>query len=86
MSIKDFFTSKKPENIEQKPVVKKQKRAFKGARNGRLTTWLFSSFNKINLDTKQDLVTLITRCRDLSKNNEIMRSHLNNFEKNIIRK
>lgn len=68
--------------VEQTP--KKKKRAFKGARSGRLTTWLFSGFNKINVDTKQDLAKLIVRCRDLCKNNQIMRSHLNNFEKSII--
>lgn len=84
MKIKNFFTSKKQVEEPKKRITKK--RSFKGARSGRLTTWLFSGFNKINHDTKQDLAILITRCRDLSKNNEIMRSHLNNFDKNIIRK
>lgn len=72
--------------FKRKTEVKKsrKKRAFKGARSSRLTNWLFSGFTKINADTKQDLAKLIVRCRDLCKNNEIMRSHLNNFEKSII--
>lgn len=51
---------------------------------GRFTEWMLSTFTKINVDTKNDLKTLIVRCRDLSKNNELMRSHLNNFEKSVI--
>lgn len=74
--IKKLFTKQKA------PV--QQKRSFKAAQKSRLTNWLFNSFTKINFDTKNELKTLITRCRDLSKNNEIFRSHLNNFEKSII--
>lgn len=73
---------KKLFNKQKAPV--QQKRSFKAAQKSRLTNWLFNSFTKINFDTKNELKTLITRCRDLSKNNEIFRSHLNNFEKSII--
>ena len=82
MEMFSLFKTKKVEPVQQAP--KKKQRAFKGARSGRLTAWLFSGFTKINADLKQDLPKLITRCRDLCKNNEIMRSHLNNFEKSII--
>lgn len=82
MEMFSLFKSKKVEPVQQAP--KRKQRAFKGARSGRLTAWLFSGFTKINADLKQDLPKLITRCRDLCKNNEIMRSHLNNFEKSII--
>lgn len=59
-------------------------RSFKGATAGRFTNWIFSSFKKINSDIRDDLSTLIVRCRDLAKNNEVFRSHLNNLEKSII--
>lgn len=59
-------------------------RSFRGATSGRFTSWLFSSFKKINSDIIDDLETLIVRCRDLAKNNEVFRSHLNNIEKSII--
>jgi hypothetical protein len=50
----------------------------------RFTNWLFSSFAPINKELKGDLKELIIRSRDLAKNNEIMRSHLNNMEKSIV--
>ena len=58
---------------------KKSTRGFKGALKTRFTNWLFASFNKINVDTKTDFKPLILRVRDLSKNNEVFRSHLNNI-------
>lgn len=72
----------KPPKLEPK---KTAKRGFKGAVRGRFTNWLFSSFKKINQDLEDDLRELIVRCRDLAKNNEVFRSHLNNLEKSIIR-
>ena len=77
MKIFDLFKRK-----QVKPT--RRERRFKGAQPSRFTDWLFSGFTKINVDTKFDLKQLIIRCRDLSKNNEILRSHLNNFEKTII--
>ena len=65
---------------------KKSTRGFKAALKTRFTNWLFSSFTKINVETKYEFQQLILRVRDLSKNNEIMRSHLNNLEKSIIGK
>lgn len=76
------FFKEKPE--EPKTVKKQKIRSFKAAQTTRFTNWLYSSFTKINQDMKHDLKTMVTRCRDLSKNNEIFRSHLNNFEKSII--
>ena len=73
-------------NIFKKEQKKKQTRGFKGALKTRFTNWLFASFNKINVDTKYEFKQLILRVRDLSKNNEVMRAHLNNLEKSIIGK
>ena len=73
-------------NIFKKEQKKKSTRGFKGALKTRFTNWLFASFNKINVDTKYEFRQLVLRVRDLSKNNEIMRSHLNNLEKSIIGK
>ena len=73
-------------NIFKKEQKKKSTRGFKGALKTRFTNWLFASFNKINVDTKTEFKPLILRVRDLSKNNEVFRSHLNNLEKSIIGK
>jgi len=76
-----FLNIFKKETPVEKPT---KKRSFKGAQASRFTNWLFNSFTKVNREIKTDLKTLVTRTRDLSKNNEIFRSHLNNFEKSII--
>ncbi len=83
MNLFRFFQKEdvKPPRLEPKST---GKRGFKGAVRGRFTNWLFSSFKKINQDLKDDLKELIERCRDLAKNNEVFRSHLNNLEKSII--
>jgi capsid protein len=73
-------------NIFKKEQKKKSTRGFKGALRTRFTSWLLNSFTKINVDTKQEFKQLISRVRDLSKNNEVFRSHLNNLEKSIIGK
>lgn len=71
---------------EETKVSKKKKRGFKGAIKTRFTNWLLNTFTKINVDTKLEFKQLISRVRDLSKNNEVFRSHLNNLEKSIIGK
>lgn len=73
-------------NIFKKEPEKKKARGFKGALKTRFTNWLLNSFAKINVDTKFEFKQLISRVRDLSKNNEVFRSHLNNLEKSIIGK
>ena len=73
-------------NIFKKEQKKKSTRGFKGALKTRFTNWLLSSFTKINVETKYEFKQLISRVRDLSKNNEVFRSHLNNLEKSIIGK
>ena len=73
-------------NIFKKEQKKKSTRGFKGALKTRFTNWLFASFTKINVETKYEFKQLVLRVRDLSKNNEVMRSHLNNLEKSIIGK
>lgn len=77
----------KKENIKQPQLEQKKsaKRGFRGAMRNRFTSWLFSTFKTINQDLHDDLKELIIRCRDLAKNNEVFRSHLNNLEKSIIR-
>ena len=73
-------------NIFKKEQKKKYTRVFKGVLKTRFTNWLLSSFTKINVETKYEFKQLILRVRDLSKNNEVFRSHLNNIEKSIIGK
>ena len=73
-------------NIFKKEQKKKSTRGFKGALKTRFTNWLLSSFTKINVETKYEFKQLISRVRDLAKNNEVFRSHLNNIEKSIIGK
>ena len=78
-----FNIFKKPNETVKKP---RHSRAFVGARNNRFTNWLYSSFSKINLDIDNDLLNLMSRTRELSKNNNIVRSYLELMEKNIIGK
>lgn len=61
-------------------------RSFKGASRTRYTKWIDSTLTKINSDIQSDLLTTITRCRDLAKNEPIIRSYLSMCEKNIIGK
>lgn len=84
------YKAKLKENIKQQVVKQLQsskpkvKRSFKSARSNRFMQWLHSSFSPVNKELKSDLKQLIVRSRDLAKNNEIFRSHLNNMEKSII--
>lgn len=80
MSIFDFF--KKKNAIA--PSAGKFIRSFKSALPSRYTNWLYSSFEKINADTNAFQVTLVTRARELAKNNTIVRAWLENIEKNVI--
>lgn len=78
----NLFNIFKPNETVKKP----RNRAFNGARNNRFTNWIYSSLAKINLDIDNDLITLISRTRELSKNNVIVRSYLELMEKNVIGK
>ena len=84
------YKAKLKENIKQQVVKQLQsskpkvKRSFKSARSNRFMQWLHSSFSPVNKELKSDLKQLIVRSRDLAKNNEIFRSHLNNMEKSIV--
>lgn len=84
------YKAKLKENIKQQVVKQLQsskpkvKRSFKSARSNRFMQWLHTSFSPINKELKNDLKQLIIRSRDLAKNNEIFRSHLNNMEKSIV--
>ena len=61
-------------------------RSFKGAIRNRYTDWLTATLTKINADTNQDQLGVITKCRDLAKNDPIGRSYLSICQKNIIGK
>lgn len=74
----------KRDNKEAKPPKQISKRSFKGALPSRFTNWLYSSFMKVNADTNANQITLLARCRELAKNNTIVRSWLTNIEKNVI--
>ena len=72
----------------EKPKGKKMNatRAFKGAMKNRYTDWLLASLTKINADTNAGQLDVITKCRDLAKNDPIGRSYLSICQKNIIGK
>lgn len=84
------FKNKMKEDLKQEVIKQikstkpKKTRSFKGAKFNRFTDWLYTSFSPINKELKGDLKQLIVRSRNLAKNNEIFRSHLNNMEKSII--
>ena len=82
MSILDklFKRSDKPSAAPKRHL----QRSFIGARNSRLTNWIYSSFEKINADTNASQVTLIARARELAKSNSVVRAWLETMEKNII--
>ena len=69
---------------KQMPPKKSYERSFIGARNTRLTNWIYSSFMKPNADTNEYQVKLLARSRELAKNNSVVRAWLETMEKNII--
>jgi capsid protein len=78
-------------NIEISPTLPvkspRRKRSLVGAAHHRFVNWLTNtSYQKINLDLDTSLVPLITRARELAKNNMVVRSYLELMEKNIIGK
>lgn len=65
----------------------KNTRSFVGAMPSRFVNWIYSqSYSKINLDIDNGLLVLLSRTRELAKNNTIVRSYLELMEKNIIGK
>ena len=82
ISLMNFFSIMTKRNAP----AKKRTRAFAGARSTRFTDWIYSTFSKINLDIDNDFLTLVTRARELSKNNNVVRSYLELMEKNVIGK
>lgn len=73
--------------ISNLPIKAPRKRSLVGATQHRFVNWLTNtSYQKINLDLDTGLITLITRARELAKNNMIVRSYLELMEKNIIGK
>lgn len=52
----------------------------------RFSNWINSTLTPINVDLEKDLSNVVTRCRDLAKNNNIVRAYLSMCVKNIIGK
>lgn len=77
--IKSFF------NREDKSSKPKHERRFIGAKRTRWTDWIDATLTKINLDTDMDLLSTITKCRDLAKNSPVIRAYLSSCVKNIVR-
>lgn len=74
-------------NGENAPVKgKKMSRSFKGGRLNRFTNWINATLTRVNADVNQDLLNTITKCRDLAKNDPIVRAYLSACQKNIIGK
>lgn len=81
MGILDRFFGNKAE--PQKPM---KKRSFAGAIKTRFTDWISATFSKANADILNQQPILLPRCRDLAKNNPIIRSYLGMAVKNVIGK
>lgn len=64
----------------------KSMRSFSAAGRSRFTDWLSATFAKINWDLKADLRDLVTKSRDLAKNNALFRSHLSNVTSAVLGK
>lgn len=74
-------------NGENAPVKgKKMSRSFKGGRLNRFTNWINATLTRVNADVNADLLNTITKCRDLAKNDPIVRAYLSACQKNIIGK
>lgn len=83
--IKRFLNFKRFFNF--KSTAPQNKRSLAGSLPSRFVNWLYgTSYSKINLDLDTGLTTLLTRVRELAKNNIIVRSYLDMNEKNIIGK
>ena len=65
---------------------KKMQRNLKGAIRTRYTNWLNATLQRANADINQDLITVISKCRDLAKNDSLTRAYLGACQKNIIGK
>lgn len=81
MNFWPFNRPKKPEARGGRKV-----RSFAAAGRSRYTDWLTATFSKINWDLRADLRDLVVKSRDLSKNNAIFRSHLNNVQNAVLGK
>lgn len=73
-------------NIFKKEQPVKEKRSLVAAIKTRFTDWIHATLNPINLDLVNDQLGVISKCRDASKNNPIVRSYLSMAQKNIIGK
>ncbi len=65
---------------------KKLSRSLKGGRLSRLTSWINATLTRVNADVNADLLNTITKCRDLAKNEPIVRAYLSACQKNIVGK
>ena len=82
----DLFRFFKKEEAPKPTGKKVNTRSFKGAQRNRYTNWINATLSKINADTNYDQLNVITKCRDLAKNDSIIRAYLGACQKNIIGK
>ena len=66
------------------PTGRKLTRGFKGAYFNRFVDWAFATLTKINLDINTNLLDVVRKCRDLAKNNALIRAYLGSCVKNVI--
>lgn len=61
-------------------------RGLVGAMPTRLTNWITATSSRINCELPSSLATVVPRCRDVAKNNPVIRSYLSMCQKNVIGK
>lgn len=61
-------------------------RGLVGAMPTRLTNWITATSSRINAEFPGSLSTVVPRCRDVAKNNPVIRSYLSMVQKNVIGK
>lgn len=61
-------------------------RGLVGAMPTRLTNWITATTSRINCEFPSSLATVVPRCRDVAKNNPVIRSYLSMCQKNVIGK
>lgn len=83
-NIRNFF--KGSENKENDDKKQENVRSFIGAANTRLTNWINASLSPISSDLNNGLLKTIEKCRELAKNNSIIRAYLSLCVKNIVGK
>lgn len=74
----------RPITNREAPKTKRFTRGLKGAYFNTFVNWMFATLTKINLDINQNLLEVVKKCRDLAKNNSLIRAYLGSCVKNVI--